>query len=73
MLLSKRPLRNTHDAAVSRAATVRPRAVIADEWLAKLVVAAEATFGQKKPMRARSRTGMDSQCPTVNATVCNPR
>ena len=34
MLLSSSPLRNTQEMAVSTAATERPRAVMAEEWLA---------------------------------------
>jgi len=62
-LLSNSPLRNTHDTAVSSAATTRPSAVMAEEWLAKLVVAADATFCKKNPTRAsRSAAQPLSEC-----------
>ena len=53
--------------------TSRPSAVSADEWAAKLSVAARATFCRKNPKRANRTIGSDNQWPSVSATVCMPR
>ena len=72
-LLSSRPLRKIHEAAINIALTNWPITVSDEERRANVRVAAVATFCRKKPMRARTNTGRLSQWPIVRATVCEPR
>jgi len=64
IVLSTSPDKNTHPTAVSRADTRRPTADSAAECDTKLVVAADATFCRKKPMRASNSAGTDNHWPS---------